>query len=341
MQVSLKSSSKFVVNSLKAGLVPYVAGAPGIGKSDMVRQVAKAMNLKVIDHRLSTSDPTDLSGLPAIVNGSATFTPFDLFPIEGTDIPAGFDGWLLFLDELPSAPMSVQAAAYKLALDKEVGQHKLHENVHVVCAGNRKNDGAIVNKIGTAMQSRLVHFEIETEGGEEEWLAWAYGAGIDPRVTSYIAFAPDKLHEFDPNHHDKTFPCPRTWEFMSRYGKANDLTAEHMPAMAGIIGEGPARAFLGYCELGSKLPSFAQILAKPDTLDVPDEPSALYFTCGTIASKTEPADLAKIVKYVERMSMEFQIICFRDMFKRTPAVKKDPVMRKWIVQNAKYLFADD
>ncbi|APC46035.1 ATPase [Vibrio phage vB_VspP_pVa5] len=339
MIVTLKNAGKFVVNALNAKLVPYVAGAPGIGKSDIVRQVAQELNLEVIDHRLSTSDPTDLSGLPAIVNGSATFTPFDLFPIEGCDVPKGKDGWLLFLDELPSAPMSVQAAAYKLALDKEVGQHKLHPKVHIVCAGNRKNDGAIVNKIGTAMQSRLMHLEVDID--HEDWLSWASGAGVDSRVTSYIAFAPDKLHEFDPNHHDKTFPCPRTWDFMSRYGKANDLTAEHMPAMAGIVGEGPARAFLGYCEIGSKLPTFQQILAKPDTLDVPDEPSALYFTCGTIASKTDTKDLAQVVKYVERMSMEFQIICFRDMFKRTPAVKKDPIMRKWIVQNAKYLFADD
>lgn len=339
MIVTLKNSGKFVVNGLKAGLVPYIAGAPGIGKSDIVRHVASELNLKVIDHRLSTSDPTDLSGLPAIVNGSATFTPFDLFPIEGCEVPDGKDGWLLFLDELPSAPMSVQAAAYKLALDKEVGQHKLHPNVHVVCAGNRKSDGAIVNKIGTAMQSRLMHLEVDVD--HEEWLAWAYGADVDPRVTSYIAFAPDKLQEFDPNHNDKTFPCPRTWDFMSRYGKANDLSAAHMPAMAGIVGEGPARAFLGYCEIGSKLPTFQQILSKPDTLDVPDEPSALYFTCGTIAAKTDVKDLAQVVKYVERMSMEFQIICFRDMFKRTPEVKKDPIMRKWIVQNAKYLFADD
>lgn len=339
MQVTLKQSSKFVTAGLKAGLVPFVAGAPGIGKSDLVRKVAEELNLQVIDHRLSTSDPTDMNGLPAIVEGTAQFTPFDLFPVEGTDLPKGKSGWLLFLDELPSATPSVQVAAYKLILDRAVGQKNLHPNVHIVAAGNRKEDGAVAGKVGTAMQSRLMHLEVDISS--EDWLAWAYGANVDPRVTSYIAFAPDKLHEFDPKHHDKTFPCPRTWDFMSKYGKANDLNAEHLPAMAGIIGEGPARAFLGYCDIGSKLPSYAAILAKPDTLDVPDEPSALYFTCGTLASKTTVKDLPTIVKYIERMSMEFQIICFRDMFKRTPEVKKEPVMRKWIVENAKYLFADD
>ena len=338
MLVTLKNAGKFVNNILNAGLVPYVAGAPGVGKSDVVRQVAAEKNLKVIDHRLSTSDPTDLSGLPAIVDGRAQFTPFDMFPIEGTPLPDGFSGWLLFLDELPAAPPSVQAAAYKLALEKEVGQHKLHPNVHIVCAGNRKNDGAVAGKIGTAMQSRLIHLEVDIDA--DDWLAWAYTKDIDPRVTSYIAYAPDQLHVFDPKHQDNTFPCPRTWEFMSKYGKVNDLSTEHMVAMAGIIGEGPARAFLGYCDIGAKLPSFDAILAKPSTLDVPEEPSALYFTCGSIASKTEAKDLAKVVKYVERMNMEFQIICFRDMFKRNPAIKKDPIMLKWIKVNAKYLFAD-
>ena len=339
MIITIKQSGKFVINSLRAGLVPYVAGAPGVGKSDMVRQVAEELNLEVIDHRLSTSDPTDLSGLPAIVDGNATFTPFDLFPIEGATIPKGKKGWLLFLDELPSAPMSVQAAAYKLALDREVGQHKLHGDVHIVCAGNRKTDGAIVNKIGTAMQSRLVHFEVDVDS--EDWLAWAYGSDLDSRVTSYITYAPDKLQMFDPNHNDKTFPCPRTWHFLSKYAKANDISFDHMPAIAGTIGEGPARDFLAYCEVGSKLPDYSVILAKPEATPVPDEPSTLYFVCGSIAAKTTCKELPKIVKYVERMPVEFQIVCFRDMFKREPAVKKDPIMRKWILANAKYLFADE
>lgn len=115
----LKSSQllPLVSNVLKAGLVPMIAGSPGIGKSDLVRQLAEDFDLYVIDHRLSTSDPTDMSGLPATKGDKATFLPFDLFPTQDTELPINpktglkYSGFLLFLDEINSAPQSVQAAA--------------------------------------------------------------------------------------------------------------------------------------------------------------------------------------------------------------------------------------
>ncbi len=39
-------------------------GSPGIGKSDIVRQVAAARSRKVRDIRLALLDPTDLRGIP-------------------------------------------------------------------------------------------------------------------------------------------------------------------------------------------------------------------------------------------------------------------------------------
>ena len=110
-----REARKSAVRVLKAGIVPFLQSSPGIGKSSIMRDIAKEFNLKVIDHRLSTSSPTDLSGLPWIVDGMARFNPFEFFPIKGVDIPEGYDGWLLFLDEFNSAPKSVQAAAYQHA----------------------------------------------------------------------------------------------------------------------------------------------------------------------------------------------------------------------------------
>lgn len=100
MRVSPRKLTWLTALTLEAGLVPFVAGSPGTGKSAIVHQLSKAGNLKLIDHRLSTSDPTDLSGLPHFVNGEAHFAPFaGLFPIEGISvIPEGYDGWLLFLN---------------------------------------------------------------------------------------------------------------------------------------------------------------------------------------------------------------------------------------------------
>lgn len=322
-----------LTNMLRAGLVPLLAGDPGIGKSDLIKQIAEVLNLKVIDHRLSTSDPTDLTGLPDLSGEKATFKPFDIFPIEGDEIPDGYDGWLLLLDELPSASPTTQAAAYKLLLDKEVGQHKLHPRCVPIGAGNLESSGAYVNRLNTAMQSRLVHFEMRVD--PDEWLAWAYSNDIDHRITSFIAYAPEKLHIFDPAHHDKTFPCPRTWGMLSKYiDVVKDVDFKDLPAMEGTIGQGVAREFNTFCEIEKELVTYDQVVKDPMNTPVPTEPSTQYFVCGSLAAKVVAKDLPNLIKFVERMGVEFQIICFRALTKRNPQMKAEPALRAWITKNA-------
>lgn len=47
--------------ALKAGLVPYVTGQPGAGKSAMAQQLANNFNLELIDLRLSMLEPSDIN----------------------------------------------------------------------------------------------------------------------------------------------------------------------------------------------------------------------------------------------------------------------------------------
>ena len=104
-----------VIDCMEAGLVPFVTGSPGVGKSDIMRQIAEEYGLVLIDLRLSQCAPEDLMGLPMKegtgLSARSTFVPFSTFPLEGDQIPEGKNGWLLFLDEFNSASKSVQAAS--------------------------------------------------------------------------------------------------------------------------------------------------------------------------------------------------------------------------------------
>jgi len=115
MQVKISQAVPILTNYIKAKLVPMLVGSPGCGKSQIVYQIAKDYNLKVIDLRLSQCDPTDLLGFPDIARSltrpKAGYVPMETFPIEGDPIPDDFSGWLLFLDEANSASPAVQAAA--------------------------------------------------------------------------------------------------------------------------------------------------------------------------------------------------------------------------------------
>lgn len=270
----------------------------------------------------------------------------DTFPIEGDELPVNpatgqkYNGWLLFLDEFNSASRAVQAAAYKIVLDKMVGQHKLHKNVAIICAGNKESDGAIVEPMSTALQSRLVHFELVLN--VQEWLDHAHEAGYDHRVSDYIKFKNNQLYTFKPDHTDKTYACPRTWEFASKLlSNIPDIDdKDTRPLLAGTISEGVAHEFLTFCKVYTRLPKITEILARPADVDVPQEPSVLYALTGTLANNAKTDNVDKLMKYIVRMSKEFQVITMKEMMRRSRnELKKSPAVVQWIMENGDYLYA--
>ena len=328
MQVKASEATKMIEGFIQARLVPLIIGSPGIGKSDIVRQIAKKFNLQVIDLRLSQCDPCDLAGFPSIVNGKADYAPMKHFPIEGDPIPKGMDGWLLFLDEITSAAPSIQAASYKLILDRMVGSHHLHKNVAIVAAGNRDTDNAIVQPMSTALQSRLVHLDLMID--YKEWCIWATEANLTHKIIDYIRFKPQSLYTFKPDHSDKTYACPRTWEFADRIIKKVGLDYELIPQMlAGTLSEGVAREFLTYCKIYADLPKMTDIIDNPTGVTMSKEPSVLYALTGAISNTVSMENFEKVFMFVERMPAEFQIITLKNTLHRNPTIDKHPSMGKW------------
>ena len=323
---------------IKAGLVPMIHSSPALGKSDCVRQVAKEYKLKLIDVRLSQSDPCDLLGLPSFNEdkSKAQYVPFDIFPLESDPIPEGYDGWLIFLDEMNAAPMSVQAAAFKITLDRMVGIHHLHKNVAIICAGNKASDKGITNRISTPMQSRLIHLELEVD--HKSWITWASKSDIDHRIISFINFRPDNLYKFTPDHNDHTFPSPRTYEFLSKLIKYKPLLDyKSLALMAGTVGMGMAREFLGYTEIFKELPTLNQIIANPQ-LDISTEPSILYALTGLIAHNLSANNIDKLIIFIGRLPIEFTIITLRQALAREVSLMDTPAMSNWIANNHQELF---
>jgi hypothetical protein len=322
---------------MSAKLVPMLAGSPGIGKSDIIRQVAQQFRLLVIDLRLSQCDPTDLCGFPIHDGKRMTYAPPAHFPLQGIDqIPAGYDGWLLFLDEASSAALAVQAAAYKLVLDRMVGLHHLHKNVAIVLAGNKSTDGAIVNRMSTAMQSRLIHLELEVDA--KLWIEWATANNIDHRIVSYIEGRPEHLHQFDPNHNDVTFSCPRTWQFASKLILGKDVTPRILPLLIGTLSAGIAHEFNAYLQYCSALPSIADIKRNPTGIDINQDPALLYAVSHMVAAYIDETGADALMKYIARLPLEFGTTAIRATLKRNKELLKVPAVRDWSHQVASEIF---
>lgn len=310
-----------IMVNISAGQVPYVTSSPGMGKSSIIKQVADMGNLKVIDLRLSQCMPEDLQGFPMRNGDKATFTPFDMFPLEGDEIPEGYSGWLLLLDELSSASKQVQAAAYKLILDRMVGSFNLHPACAMVAAGNKATDKAVVVKMSTALQSRVVHYELEVS--HRDWMDWATASGIDYRITGFIEFKPNALMDFDPDHTDKTFSCPRTLEILSTLVIGRDVSNRILPRVAGTIGKGQGVEFIAFAEEFDRLPSFSKICSDPDSVEVPKEASTKFATISMLMEKHADGDMDNILKYLKKFAPDFQIIFARGVNAKSPRMRSE------------------
>jgi hypothetical protein len=327
----------FLIETFEAGLVPFVRSSPGMGKSAIYRSIAKELELWLIDHRASTSEPTDFTGLPQFVNGKARFAPFEeLFPLESTPVPAGKQGWLVFLDEFNSAHKSVQAAAYKLILDRMVGQHRLHPNVVIGCAGNLDTDRAIVNTISTAMQSRLVHLELELS--HQEWLEdVALKEGYDSRIIAYLSQYPSKLMDFRPDHNEHTFCCPRTWEFLNRLIQGKEVTESKAALYAGTLTSGVAVDFIQFTKVFNNLVSVREILANPETCPISSDNSTKWATICHMMERMDHKNFEGLSTYANRYPLDFRVLFFRSVNVSHPELQEHPAYGKALRELTRYL----
>lgn len=335
MALTLSNAHSAISLVLKAGLTPILLGQPGIGKSDLMRRIANEFNLLLIDMRLAQCEPTDLLGFPSIDKeaNKARYTPMETFPLQTDAIPEGYSGWLLFLDELPNANTHVQLAAYKLILDREVGNHKLHDKCMIVSAGNREQDECFVQPMPSALKSRMVHLELEMNANE--WIDYAIKSGMDYRVTSFIGFNKSKLHSEYKDSEESSYACPRTWDFTSRLIKdVPDITGAVMRnVLNGTISSPVTTEFLAYVKYFDKLPTYAEVVKDPTKTKIADkfDIGLIWATIAMLNTNFELKDLAKVMTYVERLPEEYQLIFVKYLATKHPTgVIEHPDMDKWI-----------
>lgn len=310
-----------IKQDLPLSTVPSVMlwGAPGIGKSQAIRQIAKEIEentrkkVSVTDVRLLLFNPIDLRGIPT-ANADKTLAVWlkpQIFQMDSSKNVIN----ILFLDEISAAPQSVQAAAYQITLDRVIGEHKLPDNCIVIAAGNRTTDKSVAFKMPKALANRVLH--IEVEGSFNSWKEWAVRNGINDKVIGFLSFRRNYLMGFDSSSDDLAFATPRSWEMVSKLlNHVNSDVDKMYSLIAGLVGCGVAVEFRTWAKVYRELPNIKDIF-DGNMPRLPSNADAMYaLTAAMVAyareHKTEMRRIANSIVYAEKMPPDFSAILLKD-----------------------------
>jgi hypothetical protein len=243
-------------------------GPPGVGKSRIIADIARAHDAPLVDIRLSQMEPTDLRGIPFRSADRVEWSVPALLPDAARHGSRG----VLFLDEITSAPPTVTAAAYQLILDRRLGDYCVPDGWAIFAAGNRYGDRGVTYVMPAPLANRFTHFEIEAH--LDDWVEWAHQARIDARLIAFLRFRPDLLFDFDPARNPVAFPSPRSWEYahraLAKFGDAPALLLDALQACVGPAAGVELKAFIDHM---AHLPDIDAIVdgaseQMPDALDL-------------------------------------------------------------------------
>ncbi|TVQ30735.1 MAG: AAA family ATPase [Wenzhouxiangella sp.] len=250
-------------------------GAPGVGKSSIVRGLCEALDIGFIDIRLAQMDPVDIRGLPVPRDGMVDWLLSSQWPRD----PAS-RGIILF-DEITAVDRSLQVAVYEMILDRRLGTlYEVPPGWLLVAAGNRGGDQAVVTTMSSALANRFCHLEVQPQ--LEDWLKWAGAAGIHPNVTGFLRFRPECFHDMEGDL-ERGWPSARSWERVSEVlhqGKLSDRLLELM--LGGLVGPGAGRELAAFLDWAGKLPDAEMLLQDPESFQMPRRADQRYALCAAL-----------------------------------------------------------
>tara|TARA_R110002110_G_scaffold128038_2_gene307542 strand:- start:582 stop:1625 length:1044 start_codon:yes stop_codon:yes gene_type:complete len=254
MSVDFKTFVKLAPAVSAAKLPVLLRGRHGVGKSQVVYQLAAQMGLPVIERRASQMTEGDLVGLPSIDGNRTTFNPPDWFK-EACEEPS-----VLFLDEVDRATLEVRQGIFELTDSRKLNGHYLHEDTVVFAAinGGEHGEQYQVNEMDPAELDRWSVWDIDPT--VEDWLNWGK-ENVDSLMWDFINQNREHLEHKGDIEPNKRYPSRRSWKRLNDVLVGADLMKEASPSMFQL-----AQSFVGF-EAAVALNDYAQNYERVVTVD--------------------------------------------------------------------------
>lgn len=323
-----------------------VLGRPGVGKTEIIEQLARDLHKKLIVERLNGRDPTDM-GLPYVYTKDTReeiagykrhgWTLPEYYPTADDEIPEDNEGgWCLFFDELAQALPAMQNRIGEMLNERQLNGVAMHKKAWIVLAANFAQDKAATYPIPRQILNRCAVFVLSPD--EEDFRRYCSEKLVRPEIVAYSKLRPDCLDSYDP---DSMVNCtPRSLVSLSKLMDCNPSYEDELPLYSGRIGKGFGSEFVGFLRVYRDLPKREDIEANPNGTPIPDEDEtdvmcALAAMLGRALNKK---NAAPIVKYLVRLPVEFCVFALRDAARRDPSLRETKAFNDWAVKHGDVLF---
>ena len=306
------SQAANIIRTIGATNTLLLRGQPGIGKSD----IFNSLRPELPNHHFCYIDVANLDlgdlGMPVIDREDmvTNYAPNIRFGVGKSQTKPV----VLMLDELGKASRPVMNMLLPVILEHRIGDVKLPEGSIVFGTTNLDTDGVGDNIPAHAFNRMTV--ATLANPPVDDWLAWATNNNVPPEIMAFAHQTPEIFEcytDLDPKAKNpyifnpltgntKAYCSPRSLVKAGNIIKQRAVLGDAtLPALAGTIGESAARQMDALINLADQLPSFSDVVAKPDTAKVPTSAGALFLMAFMLVGKVTAETLDSVMAYAERM----------------------------------------
>jgi len=234
----------------RANFPIMIRGRHGVGKSQVVYQLAEKLGLKVVERRASQMQEGDLVGMPKqnpqVTDKGTEYASFNSFGwfVECCENPR-----ILFFDEVDRGEQQVRQGIMELTDSRKLFGKTLHPQTIIIAAvnGGRYGSEYQVGELDPAELDRWTIYDVEPT--VQDWLDWAKDE-VHPMMWNFINLNHEHLEHRDSFEPNEIYPSRRSVvrldSVLTRaglYDTAKENLDRVMNLSMGFLGLGTAAAF--------------------------------------------------------------------------------------------------
>lgn len=303
MKVNITELKEIIRVCIEKNEIITIKGSPGIGKTDIIKQMVAVTGRKLFVQHPAVDDLTDYKGFPVLdsENLKVDFKPIGMM----RELIECKEPCVWYLDDIGQAPMANQGGIMQWIGrgSRGLNEYQLPKECAVIMATNDITHNAGVQGFIDPFKNRPLTI-LELVPSVNEWLAYANLQRFDPYVIAYVQRQPQHLNVPDRTKALVGYPTPRSWENVSDIRHMNIEKELKETMILGTLGEGVGASFNAFVQAASNIPSVEEIIEDPYNADLPATTSEYYAAAMALAHQADEKNIHPILIYIDRFEYD-------------------------------------